>query len=61
MRRSMAVPEAKFAGPALVTLYRQESGPRVKDGLAVAIVASGHRFGLLLGRGRRRIRVGQVE
>lgn len=35
--RAMAVPEAKFAWPALVMLYRTESGPRTKAGLAVAI------------------------
>ncbi len=35
--RAMAVPGAKFAWPVLVTLYRQETGRRTKDGLAVAI------------------------
>ncbi|MBX5463739.1 MAG: hypothetical protein IRZ28_21960 [Steroidobacteraceae bacterium] len=35
--RAMAVPAAKFAWSALVVLYRQEFGPRTKDGLAVAI------------------------
>ncbi len=35
--RALAVPEAKFAWPVLVKLYREEQGPRTKDGLAVAI------------------------
>ena len=35
--RALAVPEAKFAWPVLVKLYREEEGPRTKDGLAVAI------------------------
>lgn len=37
--RALAVPEAKFAWPALVRLYRSESNERTKDGLAVAIAA----------------------
>jgi hypothetical protein len=35
--RAMAVPEAKFAWPLLVKLYRQEQGSRTQQGLAVAL------------------------
>ncbi len=37
MARALAVPDAKFAWPVLVELYRQEQGERTKDGLAVAL------------------------
>lgn len=35
--RALAVPDAKFAWPVLVKLYRQEHEKRAKGGLAVAI------------------------
>jgi hypothetical protein len=35
--RALAVPEARFAWPVLVKLYRQESEKRMKVGLAVAL------------------------
>lgn len=37
MARAMAVPEARFAWPVLVGMFRQEQDRRVKDGLAVAL------------------------
>lgn len=38
--RALAVREAKFAWRVLVGAFRRESGPRAKDGLAVAIAAT---------------------
>jgi hypothetical protein len=35
--RALAVPEARFAWPILVKLYRQESEKRTKAGLAIAL------------------------
>lgn len=35
--RALAIPEAKFAWPLLVKLYRQEQGQWTRDGLAVAL------------------------
>lgn len=37
MARALAVPSAKSVWPSLVELYRNESAPQTKDGLAVAL------------------------
>jgi len=37
--RALAVREAKFAWPKLMRLYQEETHPRAKDGLAVALAA----------------------